>query len=636
MRLPRRVLATAGLVLAAGVAAPGGDPGLPTRHGFAGTALQEAPGPGAVDRMPVQGRVTVEPDVLISRDNDRPHVEPVIAVKPGSMRHLLAGAISYARPQGGTMCRGYRSEDGGARWSVIDFPEQVAYGGADPIVGYSPAGTAFFVCLAYLPDEVGRTRAAAVINRSVDGGATWRLAYSTPSSEDAPVLAFDFTTGPFAGRAYLATLGGPDNAVRVYRSRDDGRTWTGPVIAAMPPEGRGYGAMPPAVLHDGTVVVPFIDFATRGIAENAASVSHLHIVLSSDGGVTFGAPVRGPGVREPMELGDPRYRLSRSRVQFVADPRPDGPFHALWTGAAGGVLRIMSSNSFDRGRSWSPPRPVDPAAPAHALQYQPHVAINARGVLGVAWSDTRAARDGSLFQEYFAASMDRGRTFTAPVAVSSVAGAAEGSGNLTPQPVTFNGMAGERRMAFTSALARWPHGGDYLDMAVDGAGRFRPIWADARSGAFQLYTARIAVDTGLAAAAAAPADSAVEVTPDIEFVLDPGSFDNKSGEAVLRVRLRNRSARPIGGPLVVEIRGFGSGRGSDHREFAPEVLNAVNGVRGAGARFEYDKALGSDRVLAPGESSGALAWRLRVPNPRRVPDLHLHVLSRGAERGTPR
>ena len=42
----------------------------------------------------------VGPDYLVSRDGDRPHVEIMAAANPRDPRNLLAGAITFTRPDG--------------------------------------------------------------------------------------------------------------------------------------------------------------------------------------------------------------------------------------------------------------------------------------------------------------------------------------------------------------------------------------------------------------------------------------------------------------------------------------------------------------------------------------------------------
>ena len=93
-------------------------------------------------------RIVVGPDYLVSRDGDRPHVEIMAAANPRNPRNLLAGAITFTRPDGGAATKAYVSFDGGVQWEDITFPEQKKTGGGDPQVAFTAVGTAVFATLA--------------------------------------------------------------------------------------------------------------------------------------------------------------------------------------------------------------------------------------------------------------------------------------------------------------------------------------------------------------------------------------------------------------------------------------------------------------------------------------------------------
>lgn len=59
------------------------------------------------------------------------------------------------------------------------------------------------------------------------------------------------------------------------------------------------------------------------------------------------------------------------------------------------------------------------------------------------------------------------------------------------------------------------------------------------------------------------------------------------------------------------------------REMAPTVLNAANASTGDGATFVHDEALGTERLLHPGDTSGAIALRFGVNDPQVIPNMHL-------------
>ena len=349
--------------------------------------------------------------------------------------------------------------------------------------------------------------------------------------------------------------------------------------------------------------------------------------------MTFSEPKPGPVKLTGDEMREARQRTPRFRggswtmLAVDTSERFRDRAYAVWSDYSEGLPRTVISWSDDRGSTWRDPRPVAPAEAPDVQQFQPAVAVNVDGVLGISWYDTRHAPSRFAFHQYFAASLDGGETFTVPHRVSGALSEPLGSGNLVPAPITFSGPEGELRVALISAASRWVNGGDYMGLTTSADGRFHPVWADARSGTYQVYTAEVRIEEGPPAPAAAVGEP-MDITGRIELVNDPGSYDAETGVADLWIRLRNTSATPVAGPIEVEIRRFGSGMGDAFRELAPEVLNADNGLRGGGAVFRYDEALGSTGVLPAGGVTGAIRWRLKLLEPIRIPDLHLYITAR--------
>ena len=575
----------------------------------------------------------VGPDYLVSRDGDRPHVEVMAASNPRNPRNLLAGAITFTRPDGGAATKAYVSFDGGVQWEDIVFAEQKETGGGDPQVAFTAAGTAIFATLATRVDETGRTRAFLHAYRSEDGGRTWSAPFDLGASYDHPMLAADQSAGPFGGRLYMSVLYGREYNLGVFRSEDDGRSWIGPVKFLDGAGERGLNVDPLLVLHDGTIVVPFVDFPSNPEQTAGWTESRIWTVVSTDGGVTFSEPKPGPvklsgdDVREARE-GTERFRGgSWTMLAVDRSERFRDRAYAVWPSYSEGLPRVVISWTDDRGSTWTDPRPVAALESPEVQQFQPAVAVNRDGVLGVSWYDTRQAPSRFAFHQYFAASFDGGETFTEPHRVSGALSEPLGSGNLVPAPITFSGTDGELRLAMISAASRWVNGGDYMGLTTSAGGHFHPVWADARSGTYQVYTAEVRIEDG---PPAPPPDAGepLDVTGRIELVHDPGSYDAETGVAELWIRLRNVSATALAGPIEVEIRRFGSGMGDVFSELAPEVLNADNGLDGEGAIFRYDEVLGSEGVLLPGGVSGAVRWRLRLVEPIRIPNLHLYITAR--------
>ena len=582
-------------------------------------------------------KIVVGPNMLASRDGDFPHVELVVAANPKNAKSLVGGAITYARPEGGTANRAYASTDGGASWKASEFPEQLKWGSGDPYVAFTPQGTAIFSGLAFITDDAGQTRAGLYVYRSEDGGVTWGKGADLGYSYDHEQITVDQTTGRYAGRIYIAVLYGkyPEYTVGIFRSEDDGKTWTGPVAAASGGGKIGINDVMPMVLSDGTLVVPYadFDFAPDKVKTTGKISSTSWFVLSSDGGVTFGPPRKALTLWH--DLDDKAGKQLGGFPSFAADARSKDyrdRIYAAWADAQAGRHRVLFAHSEDRGLHWSEPLRLDPSAPKEAYQYQPVVAVNADGVVGVAWFDTRGAADASQYDEYFTASLDGGKSFLAPVRVSSAPSRPRGAGNLT-----FGAMAGQykqtRYLQLVSAASRWVSGGDYMGLAADKGGAFHPFWADSRSGTFQIYTTSIAVIPPAAGKPAAEAKAPerprvkADIASRVEFVFDPTRYDEAAKEAEIPIRISNVSKEPIYPPITLEVLGFDLDDPDIPKYPYPPVFiaNSPNGKRGEGAVFDFSPALGSLESLAPGGQTGPIVVKIRFTDPSEVPAIRYRL-----------
>ena len=601
-----------------------------------------APASSAVNAAVSTPRIVVGPNMLVSRDGDFPHIELIVAANPKNARNLVGGAITYTRPEGGTACRAYATTDGGATWSASEFAEQMTWGGGDPYVAFTPQGTALLCALTLKKDESSQVRGFMNVWRSVDGGLSWEpKPANLGCSYDFEKMAVDRTSGAFAGRAYIAALFGyPVYRVGLFRSADDGRSWTGPVEVTNGAGAIGVGAVNVLVLSDGTVVTPIVryEFLPDKVKKTGKITRPTALVLSTDGGVTFTPPREAPAV--VLDQDDPSFRDTHGVESFAADGGSKSyrdRIYMAWSDSRRGRPHVLFARSEDRGLHWSEPIRLDESAPDHAVQFQTVVAVNKDGVVGVTWYDTRGSQDGSRFDEYFAASVDGGRSFLPPVRVSSASSGFRGDGNLRLDPFVFE-HKGEMQLSLISAVNRWPSGGDYLGLTADKDGTFHPLWADARSGTFQAYTATVSVELPAAAGAASGAGAAAagpkagarvkrSLRGMVELVFDPTRYDGPTRESEIPVRLRNVSNEAIQAPITLEITGYGLDDPELPREDdpAPVVVNASNGKPGIGAVFDLSGALGNQGVLGPGALTGPVVIRLRFQDPTKIPPIRLKV-----------
>ncbi|MEJ7813500.1 MAG: sialidase family protein [Gemmatimonadaceae bacterium] len=392
-------------------------------------------------------RIAVSPNVLVSRDGDGAHVESDLAANPRNARNLLAAAITLSRPEGGYATKTYATLDGGVTWQDARFADPHEHGSFDPKVAFGATGTALHVTLVSGHDMS--------VYRSVDGGRTWGAPARLGRGYDRVAIAVDRSTGPSAGRVYVAS--NVDSGPRIFRSGDDAQTFAGPV--ALP----GIAVTNVLVLSDGTVFVPLYagpDMRLPG--SRTVPTTHYASASSADGGLTFGAP--RPAFEQYRGVPDSLMRRRRSgsivgdnTATFAADvhsSRYRDRVYAVMPDLRWGKPRIALVWSSDRGITWSLPRVVDAGVPHDASQFVPAVAVNGEGVVGVLWLDTRTSPHDDEYNVYFAASLNGGESFLPAVRVSSHSSRPAVAGNLRPalHPVRYQGDT--LVLAFLTAFSR--------------------------------------------------------------------------------------------------------------------------------------------------------------------------------------
>jgi hypothetical protein len=458
-------------------------------------------------------------------------------------------------------------------------------------------------------------------------------------------MVVDMTKGRYAGRIYIAALYDyPVYRVGVFRSDDDGRTWVGPVEAANGGGTIGINDVTPMVLSDGTLVVPYTDFPflpdkrpTKGFA-----TMNYWTAASTDGGITFSAPRKV--VAQTYNVDDKESKLA-GIGKFAADSEGKtyrDRIYAVWEDARFGNYRILFSRSTDRGKTWSEPRTLEQGLDQGVKQWQPAIAVNKDGVLGITWFDSREDKDGKKYHQYFVASADGGDSFTKPAQISSEISDPNGRGNSQLAPMVWV-HEGQISLSTISAASRWGSGGDYMGLAADKDGVFHPFWSDARSGTFQAYTATVRVDVppkadpskpaapAPPAAAKPPAAPRVEssLVDKVEFVFDPTRYDSTTKQLEIPVRLKNVSSQPIYPPIRIEVAGFGfpEYESDDDKkrnaENAPTLLNPSNGKGKEGAVVEMGSAIAGSEALEPGAITNPVVFKLQLVDPTKMPSVRL-------------
>jgi hypothetical protein len=388
--------------------------------------------------------------------------EPHLAIDPKNPNHLLAAAIVGAAP-GAKIdeqhCATFSSTDGGAHWARHDFPIIECY---DPWVAFLPDGGA-------LLSTLGKDRLLAgdgdgmLVYRSPDGGVTWGARPAGLSwGWDHPMLVVDNSAPQRGEWVYLVSSRDQKKnggyVVAISRSLDGGKSFDLPRIIAA--HGDVVKAETPAILSDGTLVVPYVEIIDAGVLLPARKA----FAVRSHNGIDFSKPsaigeVCGPppDYSQSWMVVDASKGIFRDRLYFAC--------------ALPGRRGVAVSHSADHGLTWSAARsaagdPRDPSSPRALMA----AAVTSTGVLGIVWLEHRGGSPAGCSDVYMSASFDGGDRFTRPLRVSHASSCPNGK---------LNGGVSY---------------GDYFGLAGDSRGQFHLVWPDARrTGLLELHSALIEV-----------------------------------------------------------------------------------------------------------------------------------------------
>jgi hypothetical protein len=345
-------------------------------------------------------------------------LEPIVTVNPANPRNLVAAWKQDVGPANQSRSDLVASSlDGGKTWTRSTIPGLTACtggtadAGSDPWLSAGGDGTVYFSGLAAdLSTDPPTT--AVVASRSRNGGRSWRapvtVAAPLPGNETDAVTA----SPALAGHAYavwanfLADVVPRTNSLSFSRTTDRGASWSPPVLIDQPNPFASDRAPRLLVLPDGTLLTIFvrIDLELGFGAHYAAR--------SLDEGRTW-LPAVQAGPRRPL-LGffDPQTGLEFPQAHFPsAAVAPDGTAYLAFEdnrSASSGAIGILRSR--DGGRTWR--SSTLPGVRAYA--FEPAVAVDAHGTVGVSWYDLRNDRPGDAAltaDVWFAHSSDRGRSW---------------------------------------------------------------------------------------------------------------------------------------------------------------------------------------------------------------------------------
>ncbi|HEX8678825.1 MAG TPA: sialidase family protein, partial [Chthoniobacterales bacterium] len=412
--------------------------------------------------------------------NLRAQAEPHIARSPVDPDFLVATFQEGRFTDGSAVNCGYSvSRDGGLTWTRALIPGLTASSGGpypratDPVAAMGLNGYAYLNTLA----AGSATRLGDIlVNRSTDGGATFEqpvVAYRAPSVNVFPdknwIAVNTFANTATAGRivvTFTAFPGpgqtGPTPIMRVY-SDDAGLTWSpAAFIHASTKDTQGSQ---PVFLPDGKLAIVYWNFSGANLNDNS-----LELVVSNDGGNTFGAPMPIHGV---TLYDHPQIRDGGILPSAAAD-RVNGTLYVAYQALVNGTSRILFTRSGNFGASWSSPVAVsDNPAGSGVFNAASASSHDGQTLTIVFYSNRDNPGSNTLVDVYLAQSFDNGDTWQPNIRLTSV------STDATLSPLT---PAGHML-------------GDYIGVAESTNPNVPavPVWIDNRTGDPDPFVTRVGI-----------------------------------------------------------------------------------------------------------------------------------------------
>ena len=306
--------------------------------------------------------------------------------------------------------------DGGRHWRRVDVPGTTSCPSdgferrSDPWVSIGADGTAYLATLQLRVDNAS-TPSKVLVNRSLDGGATWSppvTLVDRGAYEDKETVTADPARPATAYTIWATTEdgGGPRSAY-FARTVDGGATWSPPQAVYTPPAGRYANGHQIAVAPDGALIDVFFEGGT-GVVGQAVMATR-----SDDQGASWSSPVP-VGQSSGVATVDPERNTPISTggtIPTVAIAPAGDVFVAWQSPGLTGSGRILFARSTDGARSFAVQRALPRAS---ASPFTPAFAAGPAG-LALSYYDFRSDRRGDrelTTSMWLAHSHDAGRSWT--------------------------------------------------------------------------------------------------------------------------------------------------------------------------------------------------------------------------------
>jgi hypothetical protein len=414
--------------------------------------------------------------------NMRAQAEPHIArsvVNP----NVLLGTFQEGRfTTAGAVDCGYSvSLNGGLTWTraLIQGLTMTSGGpyfrATDPVAAFDDDGAMYLNTLA--ATDTNFDNGVVVVSRSTNSGVSFAspaVAYRPPSNAVFPdkdwIAINTFPGTPTTGRLLVTFTLFSSSSIEgapIFRTYSDnlGATWS--AAAPVNPAGSNSQGSQPVFLPGGKLAVVYWNFGSVSDPSE-----RLEVVISNDGGVTFGSPIK---ITNVVEYSDPQIR-NGVFLPSAATDRTTGDLYVVYQATFAGAPRIMFTKSTNGGVTWSAPVPISDNPPASGV-FNAAISASPDGqTLTASFYDHRNNPGSTtLVDLYLAQSFDGGATWQPNIRLTSV------SSDATLAPLTAEGYML----------------GDYLGIAetTDTNVPAVPIWVDTRTGNPDPFITRVTIPT---------------------------------------------------------------------------------------------------------------------------------------------
>jgi hypothetical protein len=371
------------------------------------------------------------------------------------------------------------SSDGGATWGQTSLPLQIGDAfHSDPTVEWTSDGTAWSTTIGI--NSTG-TQLRMRAYKSTNGGASWTFDNTfsgTQTNTDKQMIWVDHSaTSAFKDNLYACWHNGLPQFFN-RRTGPAGAWQTAIQISGAETTGTAIGC-DVKTNSTGDVFVFWPDTGSRRV----------NVAKSTNGGVSFGAPVRIATTFDSFDIGVPSFNSRRQLIYTSGGAYKTGTkdmVYAVWsdlTGATGCATasnepgsnaasacktRVWFARSSNGGSTWGTPVMINNQASLND-QYNPWLVVDeTNGQIAVMYYDTVADSTRKKTDVYYQASFDDGGSWSTPLKVTTA-----------QTDETISGADSGNQY------------GDYNSLSGI-AGTFFPSWTDRRGGAREeIWTAAV-------------------------------------------------------------------------------------------------------------------------------------------------